>query len=144
MKYAAIVKHIESNLIKIIPTGKVHDLPLSKIYGYTRSPENGSINIVPAEAEIIKKVIETITTESIELLSTKLDNLAYELKKNGITNRSGRYWSRDAIIKLVRPIYSGSVVSTTGKWIPSKFYPAMVSVDMCRKAIKRLKSENLL
>lgn len=144
MKYSNVIKHIESKLLKVLPTGKVKDMPLSKIYGFSRLAEDGKISIVPDEAVIIKKVFEIICADSKELLSTKLDNLAYELKTKKITNRSDRNWSRITLLKLIKPIYSGSVISSTGKWVPSKFYPAIVPVDLCKKAIKRLKSENLL
>ncbi len=127
-------------IIKGLSTQK--EIPLSRLYGYTRS-KYGSIIPVESEASIIEKVIKEIASTNIIEASNKISDLVKQLNDDGHRTRSGKRWTRSMIIGLVRPIYAGIAVSPLGIWRKSKFYSAIVTVDMIKKALKVLKDAKL-
>lgn len=133
MKFNTIIKNI------ISPSEK----PLSRIYGYQRVTD-GTYQVVSEEAKVIASVINVIANRSSDSIDDLLEDLIQKLSTAGTRNRSGKRWTRSALIGLVRPIYAGIAVSPRGVWRKSKIYPAIVSVDTIKTAMKRLKTDNLL
>lgn len=111
------------------------ETPLSRLYGYERNFD-GTYNIVHNEADVIAKVITTIGNSKDEL-DGELDKLLTEL--SGTRNRSGRRWTKTALLGLCKYIYGGVVVNDFGVLIPSKFYPNIVPLELCKKAVKKVR-----
>lgn len=131
MKFSAILRSINSS----------NEKPLSRIYGYQRKAD-GNYQAVPEEAKTIFAVINAIGREPSSSIGDLLDDLIHKFSENGTRNRSGKRWTRQTLIGLVRPIYAGIAVSPRGVWRKSRIYPAIVSVDTIKIALKRVKAAN--
>ncbi len=125
---------------KVIENIGKQERPLSRIYGYRRNPD-GHYEIVPDEAAVIRSVISSIATRISDSVEQITSDLLQQYQSKNIRNRSGRLWNHQALISLVKPIYCGIVISDFGIWRKSKIYPAIVSADIVRIALKRLKKE---
>lgn len=130
MKFAKIIN-------KIIPAK--NENPLSRLFGYQRDA-SGKMQIVHPEAKIIMKVIEALATRSSDNTDAIIDDLLIQFKLEGIRNRSGKNWTRQTLISLVRPVYGGVAVSRLGIWRTSKIYPPIVSPELVKTALRRLKT----
>jgi len=108
-----------------------HEVPLSRLFGYKRN-DNGSYSTIEAEALIIKNVITSIAASTNENV---LDTLLIEL--DSCRNRSGRKWTKESLLALCKLIYSGYVMADFHKIIPSRYYPPIISLEICQKAIKK-------
>lgn len=134
MKFNEVIKQI------ILPA-KIEQ-PLSRIYGYQRSP-NGNITVVDSEAKIISTVIIQLATQTYEPVNEILDDIVRQFATEGIRNRSGKRWTKQALAGLIRVIYSGQVVSKHGVWRKSRLYPPIVSVNNIKTVLKRIKTEKV-
>jgi len=127
MKFHAVI----SNLTR------PKERPLSKIYGYRKDRDAGYL-IEPNEARVIKSVITALATRSLESVDSIFDDLLKQFASTDIRNRSAQRWTRKTILALIRPIYSGSVVSKFGVWRRSRLYPQIVDQNSLKIAIRRL------
>jgi hypothetical protein len=134
MKFHDVIKNV------LLPTPT--EQPLSRIYGYDRDV-NGKIQIVQIEARVISAVIQQLATQAYEPVMKILDDLVRQFADEGVRNRSGRRWTKQLLLGLVRPIYAGVAVSPRGVWRRSRLYPAIVSVERVRTALKRIKTEKV-
>lgn len=134
MKFKNILKRITA------PTKQEH--VLSRLYGYQRNSD-GNMSIVESEARVIESVITALATRPLENLDTILDDLVQRFSDDGIRNRSAQKWTRKTILALVRPIYSGSVVSKFGVWRRSKLYPQIVNPNYLKLALRRVNGQNV-
>ncbi|MBV5334423.1 MAG: hypothetical protein JZU49_01280 [Sulfuricurvum sp.] len=130
MKFAKIIN-------KIIPAK--NENPLSRLYGYARN-QNGKMQIVPNEAYVISTVITALATRKTESVDEIINNILQEFFIDGVRNRSGKNWTRQSLLGLVRPVYGGVVVSKMGVWRKSRIYPLIVEPSQVKAALKRLKT----
>jgi len=129
MKFTDILKTIT----------KTEERPLSRLYGYKRTGE-GQATIVESEARIIATVIIALASKNDENIDEILDGIIEQFTRENIRNRSGKRWTRQTLLGLVRPVYGGVVVSPRGVWRRSRIYPPIVSPERVKAAIRRLKT----
>lgn len=122
---------------------KTEERPLSRIFGYKRSGE-GKAAIIESEARVIATVIIALASNNEESIDKLLDGIIEQFAQENIRNRSGKRWTRQTLLGLVRPIYAGITVSPRGVWRLSRIYPPIVATERVKAAIKRLKMEKLL
>lgn len=106
-----------ANLIESSSTTKT--IYRSRVYGY-RIVADKPVVIVPREVEVIRRVFA----------SEDLSELADEIRKDGIRNRSGRPFTANYLKGLIRNYYTGS----------EGIYPQIVTVSEYRTAHQRLTS----
>jgi len=130
MKFNEVIKHL-------IPVK--NESPLSRLYGFAKD-QNGKMQIVPNEAKVIKEVITALASRNVESVDKILDNLLQQFFIDNIRNRSGKRWTRQSLLGLVRPVYGGVAVSKMGIWRQSQIYPPIVEPSQVKAALKPLKS----
>lgn len=131
-----------NEIISSIISKQKTEQPLSRIYGYQRD-KTGKIHIVTDEAKTIKTVIETLASSKSQSTISILDDLLQQLFLDNIRNRSGKRWTRQSLLGLVRPVYGGVIVSKMGVWRKSRIYPAIVEPSLVKAALRRLNSHNV-
>jgi hypothetical protein len=132
MKFQSIIKSI------IVPV----ENPLSRLYGFSKD-QNGKLQIVPDEGKVIKEVISALATRRSESVDTIITDLIQQFFIDGVRNRSGKNWTRQTLLSLIRPVYGGVVVSKMGVWRKSRIYPPIVEPSQVKAAMKRLKTLNV-
>jgi hypothetical protein len=110
------------------------ELRLSRLYGYRLTP-NGTAEIVPDEAEIIRLVIKMFAA------GRSVAEVKAELDKRGRRNRSRKRFAAGEVMGLVRWIYSSQIKGPLGLNRRSEVYPAIVTPKMVKLAQKTLKRE---
>jgi len=116
------------------------EIPLSRLYGYQRDAK-GKMQIVAEEGKIITAVITALSSHTTKATDSILNDLLQELLLNNIRNRSGKNWTKQTLLSLIRPIYAGVAVSKMGVWKTSKIYPPIVSASQVKTALRRLKMQ---
>lgn len=125
-----------TDLLKTIKTAEEH--PRSRLYGYDRSGDNKA-TIIDSEAKVIATVIIALATNTDESIEEILDGILLQFAEENIRNRSGKRWTRQTLLGLMRPVYAGIAVSPRGVWRRSKIYPPIVALERLKAAMKRLK-----
>ena len=101
-------------------------LTYSKLYAYRRT-QNGEIEVVPSEAEIVKLVFvgfaEGLTANEVKR----------QLDRKDLRNRAGYRWTTAEIAGLVRPVFAGLVPQRLG-FKRSAVYEPIVSGDLFKAA----------
>ena len=94
---------------------------LSRLYGFRLVGPDNHVEIVPAEAEVVREVIHSFAEGlAVETIKARLD-------AKGVFNRSKKRWSLGELPLLVRPIYSSLVKTPLGTYRRSQVYPPLVT-----------------
>jgi hypothetical protein len=110
------------------------DPTYSRLYGFTLQPD-GTVQVVAAEAEVIRFVIESLA-EGRPIAEVKA-----ELDARHLRTRAQKSFSVGQLLHLVRPIFAGVVRGRLGTYQKSSVYPAIVPLETVRKAQKAVQKQ---
>jgi len=116
----------------------------SHIYAY-RPIGGGRFEPISSEAVVVSNVIGQLADIPFLSCGRILELISNEYREASpqIRNRSGRLWTPKTLAALVKPIYAGTEPNAMGILVKVDNFPELVSITKYRKAISRLRKENL-
>lgn len=92
------------------------------------------MEVVEEEAKIVRIIIGMLA------LGRSPAEVKKEMDRRGARNRSGDRFSEDEIKRMAaKVVYTGRILTASGKFVESKHYQPVVSVEVWKKAQKNLK-----
>ena len=107
------------------------EIKFSRLYAY-RQTTNG-VEVVEDEAKVVRIILGLLA------LGRSPADIKKEMDLRGARNGSGDKFCEDEIKRMLKPVYMGRIQGSSGKMVPSKHYPALVSPEIWKKAQKSLK-----
>lgn len=140
MKFKNLIGDIKSHIKREIVARKTKrgltryrnsgEVTYPRLLGYRQTP-NG-IEVVEDQAKSVRIILGLLA------LGRSPADIKKELDLRGARNGSGDKFCEDEIKRMVKPVYMGRI-QASGKMVPSKVYPALVSVEIWNQARKHLK-----
>jgi Recombinase len=128
MQQKAVARKTEKGLRRYRNSGEVR---FPRIYGYHET--SGGVEVVENEAKCVRIIIGMLA------LGRSPEQVKKEMDKRDERNRSGDRFCEDEILRMLKPVYMGMILGASGKMVPSKHYPALVSPEIWKKASKAVK-----
>jgi len=125
VKHARVERRTKSRLSAYLRSPK---RTYSRLYAHRRTP-NGEFELVPGEADIVKRVFSGFAE------GKNAQEIKKELDARNLRNRAGYRWTTEAITGLIRPVYAGLVPQRLG-YKRSAVYAPIVTRQEYERAAK--------
>jgi hypothetical protein len=103
-----------------------------RLFGYRRTP-NG-VEVVDDQAKCVRLIVGLLALGRLPAEVKK------EMDKRGERNGSGDRFTEDEIKRIAaKVVYTGRILTTSGKFVASKIYQPLIAVEIWSKAQKNLK-----